>query len=374
MSDVFIDLLTPPDSPIIACDDDDDVQPQVDPIAIPPAVQVDPIAEPPAALTVQPEVEPVKIGKSGIVQVVGSGSIKVHVQLAFADDWCPKDQKEESVLNMERRVSEIMVNRTPVFRTYKKGQGLGYLFPKVKDSDFTVLVVAAHSAPYQTDKKSISVIDPRQYLSFSGEPSAVQFVSFIDVAKAINQAGPFDVILLGCCQGHLLVMPRLLRSLKKNGIVMYFGDETEEPDDGVAALVVQVLIEEVLGYISICADKGNPPDVKHMFEEIYVDLGSDYAEPTHNKFQKNAAGEFPFGDFRLNISCKKVMELPEYVLDYTFAGNLHAFIQGTMKDLVTEKLKEERKRFMEENQLRIDHEYELSLAAGGGGGAAAGAP
>lgn len=379
MAETFIDLLTPPGSP----EPPDAPTQHIDPIEPAPAVeqpsgkqtvQVEPIQQP--VVDQQPDaaetVEPVQMATMHPKK-------KVYVLVVFASDW----GEEDSVLDIRKRLGETFAGGDEayvvVFRTYKKGQGLKYLFPSKKnifpgipEDALTVLVIAAHSAPYQPTQKSASAMDPRQYLSFCSEPAAVQFVSFIDVAKAINQTElTFDIIILACCQGHLLItLPKILRSLKDNGIILYFGDETESIHDGVAALVGELLVEEVLSYIRVENDKGNRVDVKVMFETIYTDLGLEYLGPKKDLYQKNAAGEHIYAEFILHMSCEKAKKLENFVQDFTFAGNLHTHRPGGGNDLVNDILQELRTKYMERQQRKIDLKYELDNPSGGAGCAA----
>ena len=81
----------------------------------------------------------------------------------------------------------------------------------------------------------------------------------------------------------------------------------------MAALVGELLVEEVLSYIRVENDKGNRVDVKVMFETIYTDLGLEYLGPKKDLYQKNAAGEHIYAEFILHMSCEKAKKLENFV-------------------------------------------------------------
>ncbi len=285
-----------------------------------------------------------------------------------SSDW--QDEKT-SDLNAEKWFKGCVTD-APIkieIRMTKKGQGVSYLFPKVKSEPnsedvLQVLTINAHSAPAgeSTKKKQ----NPSRQLLSLGETGAMAFKPFEEVAKAIKQsvAGKsgkkYDLILLGCCQGvHLQEL--LMSSLNNGGVIAYFGKHGEADDDGVASFLAHDLVEKTLEAIKDTLKEDPTQDLEavNIMKKVYVTLGEDYIGPDQDRLKKDSLGEFVYSKFVLDKSINEAMKAPDFVEGFTYAGDLHlATAEG---DLVTPELKEERANYLRAREVQIN----AQAAAGG---------
>lgn len=231
------------------------------------------------------------------------------------------------------------------------------LFPKVA-CDVKILAMFAHSAPYRAADYNLGKNDPRQYISLGHEDSFN--VSLKGVADELCSQTKrirykYDVIFLGCCQGDRLAL-LIKKAVHPEGLVIFFGADEDEQDGAAAGLVSEVwegLLERCKEYIST----DRKLDWKEVFEKTYIEVGQDYLAPKGQEGRRVAGLEedFEFMDCILDMSVKTASKLPTFVEHYTFAGDLHAFMDGV--DLVTDELKSRRKAFMAERQAEVDHEH-----------------
>jgi hypothetical protein len=355
---VFLNIVTPPESP----------RPKEDVPAsepVPPSEAVAPVGEGGPAVE---EAGPVAGGVPAV-----PGSVKVVVHCAVSDDWHSKNTSDLNTETWYRLCVDKKLLEEKIFeitiRKPKKGQGLPFLFPKVKAAvtpddvtDLHVLALNAHSAPAgnSTTKKE----NPSQQLLSFGEVGKMAYKPFEEVAKVIKQSvksgAKYDLILLGCCQG-IFLQELLMTAVSKTGVIAYFGDKGEADDDGVAAFLAQDLVEKSLEVISDMVKEDPTQDLEavNIMKKVYVTLGEDYIGPDQDRLKKDSLGEFVYSKFVLDKSVNEAMKAPDFVEGFTYAGNLHlATAEG---DLVTPELKEERANYLRAREVQIN----AQAAAGG---------
>lgn len=356
MAETFVDLVTPPSSPGIEAQLEDD------------APQVGEGGPPPQADDEPPQVG--EGGPGGLFQLDRGArgvysSVKVHV--VSPKDWCPREGGD---LDAELWYGECMVKHPRIKFSHKTplaNQGLPYLFPKiprdVDDRTFVVLVLTAHTAPAAGDV-SLPPSHSRQYISFADQ-GAMAYKTFEEVAAAIKNTIPggvkskgrkYDLIVLACCQGHLfrrLIMP----AMSKEGCIVFFGKDGEEPTDGVSMFLAQDLVEKLLEILSdsIKADKAIV--VRDVLAELYTTVGEDYVGPEADQMKKSLSGEYEYCTMYLDRSANAARGAPGFVEGYTFAGNLNMLTANDEEDLVTPELVERRRMHMAACLQKANDEY-----------------
>jgi hypothetical protein len=243
------------------------------------------------------------------------------------------------------------VNYNLVFHDGKSKKSWAKMF-KTPKGDFNVFSLVAHSAQNPSDLKKYGRNDPGQVMSF-GENN---FVRFTEVAKFINAAttkikDKYDLVLLGCCQGDKFA-PLVKNMARKGGLIVYYGGEDESALDGVAAGNVVEFWEVILQKIKEGLDRSEPIDLKSVFEESFVEVGVDYLAPTGQEDELEPNGDYKYLDLIMNKSVEAAKKDPKFKLEFTYAGDMHAMLDGV--DLVTPELLLRRERWFEDKQILID--------------------
>ena len=260
-------------------------------------------------------------------------------------------------------------------------------FVKAREIAWKMASFACHSMPYRADAKVVAG-DPGQLLSFSASTkSALGAIPFPVVAQTIRtplvsnrkkspRAPPqeFRVLYLGFCQGHHM-LPLLKDALEEGGIMIYYGDQTEKSDEGVASYVIQEFLETLMEALKeeITAGGKTAAEIDtdcliKLFKGAYASVGLAYLGPQEKQMEKEASGDYKYATLFLDQSQNAAEKLPGYVCGHMFAGNLNAVVKrdGVLVPLVDPDLKAERVRFMAEKQREIDRAASGGSPGGGG--------
>lgn len=360
---VCLDLVTPEGSPEPADPQKEDV-PVPDPVD--PQKEDDPVPQ-------------VAEGGPG-----ASKSLVVGIQIVQASDWSPKEDLKPGQLPAFQNAKywttqtlgkpvkgsqeKVVDPREFVISVWDEAQGvkpIKKLFPRIA-CDVRVLAVFAHSAPYHPKDCSHGKADPRQYLSLGdNEETYVPLKGIADVLNSQTSKirDKYDVIFLGCCQGDKLAA-LIKKAVRRVGLIIFFGADEEERDGAAGGLICEVweeFLEKCREYIS----NQEEPNWKDVFERTYLETGQSYLAPKGEEGRRvpGPDQDFEFMDCIMDRSVVQAMKDPSFVEHYTFAGDLHAFMDGV--DLVTDELKTRRKAFMAEKQAEVDREHAGAGAARG---------
>ena len=312
--------------------------------------------------------------------------VKVGIRVIEAFDWSPKEELSAgqlpSFLNVkywttdalskpvEGSEGKVLDPNEFVVSFWDKSEDvkpIKRLFKKV-EADVNILAIFAHSAPYHADDHNIGKNDPRQYLSLGDGDEF--YVSIKAVANVLMEStgkirDKYDVIFLGCCQGDKLA-GLIKKAVLSSGVLVYFGAEEGE-DDGAAGGLISEFWECFLENCKQYSTKGEQPNWKDVFETSYVETGDQYLAPKgqHDVRVPGPEQDFEYMECILDKSVQNAMKDPSFVEHYTFAGDLHALMDGV--DLVTDDLKARRKAHIAEKQAVADRQHRGGRKAGSPG-------
>ena len=157
--------------------------------------------------------------------------------------------------------------------------------------------------------------------------------------------------------------------------MIYYGDQTEKSDEGVASYVIQEFLETLMEALKeeITAGGKTAAEIDtdcliKLFKGAYASVGLAYLGPQEKQMEKEASGDYKYATLFLDQSQNAAEKLPGYVCGHTFAGNLNAVVKrdGVLVPLVDPDLKAERVRFMAEKQREIDRAASGGSPGGGG--------
>jgi hypothetical protein len=291
--------------------------------------------------------------------------LRLGMLLFQADNWAPKLPKGSgempSFLDMDEWFP-LVFNKTDTKGVDDSKYNIVHINGKSKKSwetifkppqgDFKVLSLLAHSAPLPSDLKKTGKNDPGQVMCYAKGKS----MRFTEIAKYMNGAtskkkDKYDLVLLGCCQGDKFA-PLIKNIVSKDGLIVFYGGKDEDVEDGVAAGNVVEVWEVILQNVKEMLDSGKPVDLKRIFEESFVEVGIDYLAPSGLEDELEPNGDFKYLRLVMNKSVKEAMKDPTFKQEFTYAGDIHAILNG--EDLVTPELLRRREARFAEQQARID--------------------